>query len=189
MRYILDDNGYVKYCSNTQMTCENKSCTEYKGKVPSGYTTIEEWATKANIRAYKIVSGNLTYDSTKDTNLKKEYEELAKTYSTVEKKIGTWIDGKPLYRKVISTTQSVPSGTTKIAHGISNVNKIFVENAYIFHATNGYSYRLPSIGYDGNFTDHDYVWLDRTNINIVSNGSWGTAWEKVIILNYTKTTD
>lgn len=75
MRYILDDKGYVKYCSNTQMTCENKSCTEYKGSVPSGYATIEEWAVNANIRAYKIVSGNLTYDSAKDAELQKEYQQ------------------------------------------------------------------------------------------------------------------
>ncbi len=189
MRYILDSSGYIDSVSCNQFECKDKTCKAYTGTVPSGYDSLEDWVLNANIRAYKIVSGNLTYDSTKDTNLKNEYEELAKTYSTVEKKIGTWIDGKPLYRKVISTTKSVPSGTTKIAHGISNVNKIFVENAYIFHATNGYSYQLPSIGYDGNFTDNDYVWLDRTNINIISNGSWGTAWEKVIILNYTKTTD
>lgn len=73
MRYILDDKGYVKYCSNTYITCENKTCTPYEGTIPDGYETIEEWVQKANIRAYKIVSGNLTYDSAKDAELQNEY--------------------------------------------------------------------------------------------------------------------
>jgi hypothetical protein len=73
MRYILDDRGYVKYCSNTYITCENKTCTSYEGVLPEGYKTLEEWVQNANIRAYKIVSGNLVYDSAEDARLQQEY--------------------------------------------------------------------------------------------------------------------
>lgn len=61
MRYILDDEGYVKVCSKTEIVCESKTCTEYTGNVPDGYSSIEEWATNANIREYKIVDGQLVH--------------------------------------------------------------------------------------------------------------------------------
>ena len=35
-------------------------------------------------------------------------------YSTTEKIIGQWIDGKPLYQKIVTTGGSVPSGATLI---------------------------------------------------------------------------
>ena len=46
------------------------------------------------------------------------------TYSTNETVIGTWIDGKPIYRKVVtlSTTKTIDMGGISISHGISNIN-------------------------------------------------------------------
>lgn len=70
MRYILDDNGYVEeIIFGGMIDCNNKSCTEYIGDIPSGYTSLIEWADNANIRAYKIENNNLTYDSDKDNDL------------------------------------------------------------------------------------------------------------------------
>ena len=45
-------------------------------------------------------------------------------YSTTEKAIGTWIDGKPIYRKVVtlSTTKTIDMSGISISHGISNIN-------------------------------------------------------------------
>lgn len=74
MRYILDDRGYVKYCSNNYITCENKTCTPYEGTIPEGYETIEEWVQNANIRAYKVVDGNLVFDEEEDARLQEEYK-------------------------------------------------------------------------------------------------------------------
>lgn len=186
MRYILDDDGYVKYCSETEMTCENKSCTLYEGAIPSGYSSIKEWATKARITAYKIVDGNLVYDSTRNAEITAENNELAKTYSTSEKKIGTWTGGEALYRKVITTTKSFSNTTMTVAHGVTNMDRMFVENAYFYNASSGVSYPVSMVGYGGTYTDKTYIWVDRTNINIATNGGWGTGWEKVIILLYTK---
>ena len=44
-------------------------------------------------------------------------------YSTSERVIGEWIDGKPLYQKTIYHGQSIPAGTDNfgISCGISNV--------------------------------------------------------------------
>ena len=79
MRYIIDDRGYVKYCSNNYITCENKTCTSYEGDIPDGYETIEDWVQNANIRAYKIVDGNLVFDEEEDARLQEEYAFNGKT--------------------------------------------------------------------------------------------------------------
>ena len=70
MRYELCENGYI---NKVFFGCHSGSCTLYEGIIPDGYETLEEWAEKANIRAYKIVNGNLVYDSAKDEELQKEY--------------------------------------------------------------------------------------------------------------------
>lgn len=75
MRYILNNSGYVEEVSNYEIVCNNNTCTEYTGTIPEGYETLEEWALNANVRAYKIVDGNLTYDSEEDTRLQNEWKK------------------------------------------------------------------------------------------------------------------
>ena len=72
MRYDLDDEGYIL---NVYFGCMSGTCTGYEGEVPEDYETLVEWADNANIRAYKIVDGNLAYDSARDAELKAQYEQ------------------------------------------------------------------------------------------------------------------
>ena len=59
----------------------------------------------------------------------------ADTYSTTEKKVGVWIDGKPIYRK--SFTYSYASGSTWRKFGeISNLGT-FIGIFGSFHRTDG----------------------------------------------------
>lgn len=65
-------------------------------------------------------------------------------YSTTETRVGTWIDGKPLYRRVfeIPTTSLSSSSTTAISiNGIGTVNVIDVRG-YIYVATSKYRYSI-----------------------------------------------
>lgn len=75
MRYILDDSGYIYSVSCNPIECNNKGCTGYTGAVPEGYDTIEQWATTANIRAYKIVDGQLVYDANRAAELETEWSD------------------------------------------------------------------------------------------------------------------
>lgn len=75
MRYILDNNGYIEeIIFGGMIDCNNKSCTEYIGDIPEGYTSLVEWADNANIRAYKITDNNLVYDSAKDIELQEKWK-------------------------------------------------------------------------------------------------------------------
>lgn len=79
MRYILNDEGYIETISFLyEIECNNKSCTEYKGTIPEGYSSLIEWSENAVIQAYKIVDGNLVYDAAKETELIAKWEEEQK---------------------------------------------------------------------------------------------------------------
>lgn len=80
MRYILDSEGYVHEASlGAAIMCDLGNCTEYTGKVPSGYTTIEEWfiGEASQINAWKVVEGDLVFDEDKAADLERLLEEQA----------------------------------------------------------------------------------------------------------------
>ena len=122
MRYILNDEGYIETVSFTyEVECNNKTCTEYTGSVPTGYETLAEWDENANINAYKIVDGNLTYDSAKDTELQTLW---AKQQATGE--------GTILYENESGTNATtIPMSETlanyknvEVVYGFENIRKI-----------------------------------------------------------------
>ena len=64
-------------------------------------------------------------------------------YSTTERVVGTWIDGKPLYAKTIEVYNLV-SGNNTVSHGIANL-KMTVENISFLIDNNNYTNQLPAI--------------------------------------------
>ena len=73
------------------------------------YTVVDE-VTKGNMHA---VSSNAVAEAIEDE------------YSTTEVKTNkVWIDGRPIYRKVVDTG-ALPNSTTKtVAHGLTNVREV-----------------------------------------------------------------
>ena len=58
-------------------------------------------------------------------------EEEKTVYSTEEKEVGTWIDGKPLYQKTIVLENQTISGTEITILDITNYDIVLVKNFYI----------------------------------------------------------
>ena len=112
------------------------------------------------------------------------------TYSTNEQIIGKWINGKPLYKKVVLFNDTINANEllTK-SHEINNADVVFIKNAYLYVLDTGLCYPLNQIGYNGNLTEKYYCWSDRTSIYIYGNGGVNQNWGKLFILEYTKTTD
>ena len=117
------------------------------------------------------------------------YEKFTKkseeVYSTEEQKIGTWIDGKPLYRKTIISNFEVPFVTQvtsyDIRHNISNIDKVVYAEM-----TDGLKH-IPNLSMSGGTTTIDYVSSTMIEIRYI-NDSWSQRnW--YITLEYTKTTD
>lgn len=109
-------------------------------------------------------------------------------YSTEEQVIGTWIDGKPLYQKTVSTG-ALPNKTTKsVAHNISNLDKCIFLNG-VFQASSGNWNPLP---YVNDNTPDANISIGCSSTDIIINSrknDWSAVSTSYVTIRYTKTTD
>ena len=134
------------------------------------YTVVDE-VTKDNMHA---VSSNAVAETIEDK------------YSTTEVKTNkVWIDGKPIYRKVVDCGYMPEMGQTKnVAHNITNLDKFVLFSGYMYNAFGHYMpFPWPWENNEENsyFTDSTYIML-QTN---ATRSNYGV----VVVLEYTKTTD
>ena len=81
MRYKLDSNGFIQY---VLFGCYSGNCAEYTGAVPSGYSSLTDWAENACINAYYLdEKGNLVLDAQRQSYLQTMYEQQAIDYAPV----------------------------------------------------------------------------------------------------------
>lgn len=117
-----------------------------------------------------------------------EVEDYMPTYSLEEQRIGTWVDGKPLYRKVLYI-DTVTTQILDIQHGIENPDLII--NYYgRFTRPNTYTQNvIPASCY----TDWQTWLYDFTQTSIrlrLSPNQLSAGMEKLyVVLEYTKTAD
>ena len=109
------------------------------------------------------------------------------TYATSEVNTGnTWIDGKPIYRKVIEFGALPNAAGRSVNTGLSNVNEIV--NVYALgKASNGTYLVIPYIS-TGATTYNIQMNVTANDITITTGVDRSTVTAKVI-LEYTKTTD
>ena len=108
-------------------------------------------------------------------------------YLTEEQIIGTWIDGKPLYRKVVNHSKALSAGNNAIIHNIPNIGVVTKVDGYTILGTN--NYRTGAFESSTKFINIKTV--DSTYINVHVGSDWGSSFKNgfVTILEYTKTTD
>ena len=111
----------------------------------------------------------------------------ADLYSTDEKLIGRWIDGKPLYQKTCVFT-NVAYGTSGkyLYHQIENIENIIDFEGVFVKPSTGETY-LPNV-----YLANDYctcaIMITTESINYSLSSAWGANTLKCTI-KYTKTTD
>lgn len=101
-------------------------------------------------------------------------------YSTEEREIGVWTDGKPLYQITIDSIND------NNWHDISNLHIETVVHCHGNFITNNQVYEF-ALNADGSYTSYIQIGLDYNRIMLVVNG-W-TASKRIVTLLYTKTTD
>ena len=182
-RYIADSNGYIKEISfGALIECGSDKCVEYTGEVPDGYDSLDAWfmAECERLHKWKIVSGNLTFDSTV-TDPEEEWENPPMEFG-VEYRTTKRFAGKAVYTKAIDFG-ALPDGTTaKVAHGCA-YTKIVGINAVVV-STSGVVGPLPYI-------DTSYNVLARYNLNssgeiAVNAKSSMKDYSATFVLYYTK---
>lgn len=145
----------------------------FQGEIPEN--KIMNSYTESNTDAYSCDYVNDKFDN-------------LNIYSTEEQRIGVWIDGKPLYRKVISTNTSY-NQELEILHGVSNYDKMWIDLGKSYYIADKTILPLISNSYWGDFAQKTDAMVYNDRILLYSTGGWGTVWTKVITLNYTKSTD
>ena len=115
-------------------------------------------------------------------------------YSTDETAIGTWIDGKPLYRKVINLNCPTYTGSgayVESSMDVSslNIDYIMFKNINIFCTS--YNCFMSFDRIDVATNKGAIIWYDITNKNIMArnNNTTFNGGSITAIIEYTKTTD
>ena len=126
------------------------------------------------------ISGGISGSRDTVTISKEEYENLknANNYSNEETKVGTWINGKTIYRKITYFNCSIKE-LNGASTGIKNGGILIRSDLY---GTEAYGWKWLMDG------TNRATWLDNTLSNIYTNNNYDGI---VVygIFEYTKTTD
>lgn len=129
-----------------------------------------------------------TYSTSATDTYSCNYVNGLETYSTSETNTGKkWIDGKPIYRKVVVINNFAVGDNVNYNHGISNIESV-VSCEGTFNFGDGQIYVYPLISHSGKILG---VIATPTLLLWVGNDSWGASTTRIhtFILEYTKTND
>lgn len=111
-------------------------------------------------------------------------------YSTEERIIGSWVDGRPIYQKTVDLGAAPSAAEKQVAHGISNLNHIIKVNAIAWNGTSA-SYIIPYVS--GRSDTNDWTCMitqiNQTNIILKTYYSGWSGLQCYATLQYTKTSD
>ena len=110
----------------------------------------------------------------------------SENYSTEEQIIGTWIDGKPIYRKTISCGALNNAETKLVAHGIADLDYVVDFKGIAKNPT--VNYYIP-MNYAPQSDTMNYCFIDKDNISIYCTVDRSQYTESYVTIYYTKTTD
>jgi len=159
----------------------NKNAT--RGKAIQG----SQWGTST-------YNGNM---ATRPTNtsvlycIKYDLEYIGLNDYSKEQVVGTWIDGKPIYRKMIEITPTSETYKTQtFPHNIANVENICRYEMFLVFSS-GMVQPMPGAQFTSsgiNVALTNFCDVSRTNIEVVFGYNRSSATVRVFI-EYTKTTD
>lgn len=109
-------------------------------------------------------------------------------YSTEETVVGTWIDGKPLYRKIIIIDSVGNNINTEVPYYIENVDLIWIDEGTSYVTKP--SHETLSINWFYGTNDFMRTWVNK-NLGVIRYKVQAnlTEYTGYITLKYTKTTD
>lgn len=110
---------------------------------------------------------------------------VADKYSTTEQVIGTWIDNKPIYRKVIECG-SLPNASNKdVTHNIQNLGVTIKCNGMAVRTSDSRALTIP----DSTPGAEIGCGVANANVYITTQNDRSSFNYSFLILEYTKTTD
>ena len=102
-------------------------------------------------------------------------------YSTAEQVIGTWIDGKPRYRKTIDYTIASGERTWHAIERMSNIKSLVIKEVFVIRAAEIYLNLYNNYNFYYNYTT-EYLYEQH-------DMAYYEGYHMYITIEYTKTTD
>lgn len=174
---VTNDGEYIASASVTNAPLAEWAFVSARGELHNGVKYV--------VQTWKRFNDNLKYVRTRGSDATwSPWTIDYDLYSTTELRCGTWIDGKPIYRKTVKLNNIQVSNQSTASHGIANIDTVIGVKAVYYDGTNG-GMPYPMTTLDGKF------------LNIAVTASviqWrGTATFSghihYITIEYTKTTD
>lgn len=107
------------------------------------------------------------------------------SYSTTEQVVGTWIDGKPIYRKVIECGALPNNANKDVVHNIQNLGVTIKCNGMAVRTSDSRALTIP----DSTPSAEISCGVTNTNVYITTHNDRSSFNNSFLILEYTKTTD
>lgn len=175
---LIDDYPIVD--GSVFVTKDGKMFIDYDDtRAPVGGTPDTAMSDRSTNAVQNNVIKRYVDESIEDAKNTKE------VYSTTEVKTNKeWIDGKPIYRKVVSSNNIV-GNEVRISHGISDLKRVISTQIYASN-DNGTSYNL-----DNNSPTYSsyLIRIEPSSIVMKISDAFDDNWTVYYILEYTKTTD
>lgn len=175
---------------STNVTAVTTTANNAQQTATSALNTANTANGKADTNASAITSiqSDITSINSSITSIESDIETNS-SYSTTESVVGTWIDGKPIYRKVLTTDHLANDGSINVPHGITNLGQLINCSFRWYDSEDGRWYNNVRYGSTTLYIEEGGV--TPTSVVLTSKGTnWSTRTSNVaIIIEYTKSTD
>ena len=117
----------------------------------------------------------------------KQVEDKGEIYSETETRIGTWVDGKPLYRQVVFVSSSINANTEAASStSIQNVDNVIKLYGFCIWgvSSSNFNFPIPYISKENN--QRVQIFFNDNKVKVGTNMAITNVYS---IIEYTKTTD
>ena len=111
-------------------------------------------------------------------------------YSETEKIVGQWIDGKPVYQRVVAPNDTYTSGTSTLVSNIINawgIERVVKFDGILWRHDNNFV--TPLSNSTSSSIDYIYINSDDNSLKLVKTTTSSNLWKVFVIIQYTKTSD
>ena len=159
--------------TSVQTTANNASQT-----ASSALNTANTANGKADTNA-----GNIATNTASIASINAEITET-NSYSYDEKVIGTWVDGKPLYRKIINFGALPNNALKQVAHNITKLGRVVLLSGFAESSQNLGGITLPHAT-----SQPIALYCDSTTVDVLTTNNKSDYNQAFIVIEYTKSTD
>lgn len=128
---------------------------------------------------------NLKADQSALNALESDFRSFT-NYSYTETVAGRWVDGKPIYRKVVHFGTLPNTGRKTAAHGIQDIGTVIRLSGMAQSTVNTASLPLPYVSMNPNSVNMS---INRANISVETISDMTKYINAIVLVEYTKTTD